>query len=96
MPVLDKDAVARLLGELGPSWSLDEHGHLTRSFTFPDFATGLAFVNQVGELADACDHHPDVMLRWGQVVLTILTHVVHGLTQNDFVLAARCQRLRPA
>jgi 4a-hydroxytetrahydrobiopterin dehydratase len=92
-PALGDEAVAAYLAELGAPWTLGAHGHLSRSFSFPDFKTALDFVNRVGELADACDHHPDVHLAWGKVVLEIWTHSVGGLTENDFVLAARISRL---
>jgi 4a-hydroxytetrahydrobiopterin dehydratase len=70
-------------------WSVVEEHHLTKIFKFPDFAGALQFVNQVGEIAEREDHHPDVHLAWGKVQIDIWTHSVEGLTENDFILAAK-------
>ena len=76
-----------------PDWdAVDEH-HLSRTFKFRDFSTALAFVNQVGRLADEQGHHPDIFLTWGRVRIDIWTHKVDGLTESDFVLAAKIDRL---
>ena len=64
-----------------------ENGRLTRRFTFPDFATSLAFVNKVGEAADALDHHPDIKMGWGYTEIQITTHDRGGITYKDFELA---------
>ena len=71
---------------------MNEH-HLARSYTFPDFRTALAFVNKVGALAEEQGHHPDILLAWGKVEITIWTHKVDGLTESDFILAAKIDRL---
>lgn len=68
--------------------------HLTKSYELDDFASALAFVNRVGELAEQVGHHPDVVLTWGRVRLDIWTHKIDGLTESDFVLAAKCDQLR--
>ena len=75
--------------------AVDEH-HLSRTFKFRDFSTALAFVNQVGGLADEQGHHPDIFLTWGRVRIDIWTHKVDGLTESDFVLAAKIDRLSAA
>ncbi len=72
---------------------MDEH-HLARTFPFPDFKTALDFVNRVGSVAEEQGHHPDILLGWGKAVITIWTHKVDGLTESDFVLAAKIDRLR--
>jgi 4a-hydroxytetrahydrobiopterin dehydratase len=69
-----------------------EH-HLRKAFSFPDFVTALRFTNQVGELAEAEGHHPDIRLTWGRVEIEIFTHKIDGLTESDFILAARIDRL---
>jgi 4a-hydroxytetrahydrobiopterin dehydratase len=74
-------------------WAEIDGHHLERSFTFPDFATALAFVNRVGEIADAMDHHPEVLLAWGKVTLRIWTHTIDGLTELDREFAARVNEI---
>jgi 4a-hydroxytetrahydrobiopterin dehydratase len=71
---------------------VDEH-HLVREFRFPDFKQALAFVNDVGEIAEAEGHHPNILLTWGKAEITIWTHRVDGLTESDFILAAKINRL---
>jgi 4a-hydroxytetrahydrobiopterin dehydratase len=70
------------------SWQV-EKGELVRVFTFADFRTALAFVNQVGELAEAAGHHPDIDIRYNRVRLALVTHDAGGLTTNDFDLATK-------
>ena len=80
-----------------PEWNVVNEHHLERVFTFPDFKTALEFVNRVGELAEEQGHHPDLLLSWGRVEVHIWTHKVDGLTESDFILAAKIDRLpRPA
>ena len=74
---------------------VDEH-HLTRTFDFPDFVMALAFVNRLGALAEEQGHHPDLLLRWGSVRVDIWSHKVDGLTESDFVLAAKVEGLTSA
>jgi len=76
-----------------PAWTIEEVDgiqQLTRHFTFPNFAQALAFTNQVGELAEAEDHHPVLITEWGKATVTWWTHAVGGLHRNDFVAAAKC------
>jgi 4a-hydroxytetrahydrobiopterin dehydratase len=72
---------------------VDDH-HLEKEFTFEDFKSALEFTNRVGEIAEAEGHHPDIFLTWGQVVLKIWTHSVKGLSENDFILAAKADSAR--
>jgi 4a-hydroxytetrahydrobiopterin dehydratase len=76
-----------------PGWTVAEGDRLERSFKFSDFKSALAFTNQVGEIAEAEDHHPDIHLSWGRVRIVIWTHAVGGLTENDFILAAKIDQL---
>lgn len=87
-PALDRAGQERLRAELGGTWQVAD-GKLTRTFTFPDFAQALAFTNAVGAIAEAENHHPDIHLAWGKVVVETWTHSVDGLSENDFILAAR-------
>jgi 4a-hydroxytetrahydrobiopterin dehydratase len=77
---------------LTPGWS-DVDGALQREFTFPDFASALAFVNRVGELAEVEDHHPDISLGWGRVTIRWWTHSAGGVTERDRELAERSAAL---
>lgn len=88
------EALNALASQLPTPWRVVEEHHLERSFEFPDFARGLAFVNAVGELAEREGHHPDLLLRWGSVTVTLWTHSADGLCRADFVLAAKIERLR--
>jgi len=72
-----------------------EH-HLEKEYQFKNFAQALAFTNKVGELAEAQGHHPDIYLAWGKVKITIWTHKINGLTESDFVLAAKADKLTGA
>ena len=79
-----------------PDWSLVERDgveRLERVFTFPDFAAALAFTNRVGEIAEAEAHHPAVLTEWGRVTVSWWTHKIRGLHRNDFVMAAKTDRL---
>jgi 4a-hydroxytetrahydrobiopterin dehydratase len=75
-------------------WKVVNEHHIVREYKFPDFRSALAFVNQVGELAEEQGHHPDIALGWGRVEITTWTHAVNGLTESDFILAAKIDRLR--
>lgn len=76
-----------------PEWRVVDGHHLTRSFTFPDFKTALDFVNRAGAVAEEQGHHPDLLLTWGKVDVKIWTHKIDGLTESDFILAAKLDRL---
>ena len=76
-----------------PKWTVTNEHHLHREFRFPDFKQALEFVNRVGEVAEAEGHHPDILLTWGKVELTLWTHKIDGLTESDFIMAAKIDRL---
>lgn len=75
-----------------PGWTITDN-HLTKHYDFEDFNTALAFVNKVGELAEAENHHPDICFTWGKVDITLFTHAAKGLTENDFIMAAKINDL---
>ena len=85
----DLEAMQRKL----PGWEVANEHHLHKAFTFPDFVQALAFVNRVGDLAEQQGHHPDIVLTWGKVEITIWTHAINGLTESDFILAAKIDQL---
>jgi 4a-hydroxytetrahydrobiopterin dehydratase len=76
-----------------PEWQVMNEHHITRQFKFPDFKQALAFVNRVGELAEEQGHHPDILLTWGKAEITLWTHKIDGLTESDFIMAAKIDRL---
>ena len=83
------DALQKLHRQLHADWQVVDEHHLTRTFKFPNFREALAMVNRVGELAEEQKHHPDVYLSWGKTRIEIHTHKIDGLTESDFILAAR-------
>ena len=88
VPALGGAELARLHGHI-PAWELVEEHHLKRRFRFADFRAALDFVNRVGALAEEQGHHPDIGFGWGWAEITIFTHSIDGLTENDFILAAK-------
>ena len=93
VPPLAGEELDRLHDELGSGWEVKDDHHLTKTFEFDDFKGALAFTNRVGELAEDQGHHPDIYLTWGKVRLDIWTHKIDGLTESDFVLAAKVEEL---
>ncbi len=87
-PPLTDGKVKELLRELD-GWTVEQEYHLTRLYDFPDFAKALAFVNQIGEIAEEQNHHPDIYLAWGKVRVEVWTHKIKGLTESDFIFAAK-------
>jgi 4a-hydroxytetrahydrobiopterin dehydratase len=76
-----------------PAWKTIDGKKLARVWTFPDFQKGLDFVNRVGAIAEEQGHHPDVHLSWGRVEIETWTHDAGGLTEQDFLLASKIDRL---
>ena len=93
VPPLKDDELARLLAELR-GWEVVEEHHLKKSYKFPDFREALQFVNSVGEIAEEQGHHPDICFGWGHAEITIWTHKIDGLTESDFILAAKVDKSR--
>ncbi|MBI2319336.1 MAG: 4a-hydroxytetrahydrobiopterin dehydratase [Betaproteobacteria bacterium] len=89
VPALRGDEANRLLRQLADGWSIVGDHHLEKKYRFPDFRQALDFVGRIGELAERQGHHPDIHLAWGKVVLTVWTHKIDGLTESDFVFAAK-------
>ncbi|HEX2483968.1 MAG TPA: 4a-hydroxytetrahydrobiopterin dehydratase [Myxococcota bacterium] len=93
VPPLRGAELQGLHAQVGPDWNVVGEHHLEREYRFHDFAEALAFVNRVGAMAEEERHHPDLFLAWGRVRVTIWTHKIDGLTESDFVFAAKCDRL---
>lgn len=97
-PPLTEAKVSELLPQV-PQWRVVEREgmrRLERMFAFPDFAQALDFVNRVGELAETENHHPAILLRWGNAAVSWWTHAIQGLHRNDFIMAAKTDRLYEA
>ena len=92
VPPLSGDELQALAAQID-SWLVVDHHHLEKQFDFSDFKEALNFVNRIGNLAEDQGHHPDIYLAWGKVGVTIWTHKIDGLTESDFVLAAKVDDL---
>lgn len=96
VPKLQGLALQSLLDQLGHGWKVISGHHLEKDYAFKDFKNALAFVNRVGALAEKVQHHPDLLLSWGRVRVTIWTHKIDGLTESDFVFAAKTEKILEA
>ena len=97
-PPLPRAEVDALLSQL-PGWSVEEAGdhlRLTKTFKFKGFMPGVEFVNRIAAIAEAEGHHPDLIVSWGSVTVQLWTHAAGGLTENDFIMAARIDEAAPA
>jgi len=93
VPPLKGEALKKFHGSV-PQWVVTNEHHLQREFRFPNFKEALEFVNRVGAVAEEQGHHPDILLAWGKADITIWTHKIDGLTESDFIMAAKIDRLR--
>jgi 4a-hydroxytetrahydrobiopterin dehydratase len=93
VPPLEGEDLVNLYERLGNDWQLVDGHHLEKEYRFSNFVEALAFTNRVGQLAEEVDHHPEIFLTWGKVRLKIWTHKIDGLTESDFVWAAKADRL---
>jgi 4a-hydroxytetrahydrobiopterin dehydratase len=87
------EQLGQLASQLHTAWQVVDEHHLERDYKFKNFREALAFTNRVGELAEKVGHHPDIYLAWGKVKLTLWTHTIDGLTESDFVFAAKVDEL---
>ncbi len=87
------EAIRKELAE-PEKWKINGEHHIIRSFKFPDFKSALVFVNRVGAIAEELGHHPDINLAWGKVEITIWTHTIEGLSESDFILAAKIEQIK--
>ena len=92
VPPLPEEEIAKLLPELS-GWEVVNNHHLKKNYRFSDFRAALDFVNRVGELAEEQGHHPDICFGWGSAEISIWTHKIDGLTESDFILAAKIDKL---
>jgi 4a-hydroxytetrahydrobiopterin dehydratase len=92
VPPLTEPQYKPLLAKL-EGWRVEKGHHLHKDYPFPDFVTALAHVNRIGDVAEEQGHHPDIQLTWGRVGVSIWTHKIDGLTESDFILAAKLDQL---
>ncbi len=93
VPPLKGEGLKQVLGQVD-GWDVVEEHHLSKTYKFPDFVKALVFVNKVGNLAEEQGHHPNIFLTWGKVGIEIWTHKIDGLTESDFILAAKIDEMR--
>ena len=93
VPPLAGEELEALQEQLDESWRVVDGHHLEREYRFKNFKLALEFTNRVGEMAEAQNHHPDIHLAWGRVGVTIWTHKIDGLTESDFIFAAKTDAL---
>lgn len=93
VPPLVGEAVHSLLQQLANGWEVVDEHHLVKAYRFKNFREALDFTNRVGELAEEQGHHPDIHLAWGLVKLVVWTHKINGLTESDFVFAAKADQV---
>jgi 4a-hydroxytetrahydrobiopterin dehydratase len=92
VPPLSPEEIAPLAAQV-PGWEVVNGHHLHKLVTTRDFAESLALANRIGALAEKVGHHPDLLVAWGRVAIDIFTHKIGGLTQSDFILAAKIDEL---
>ncbi len=91
VPPMEGEEIQALLALLGNGWMVIDDHHIQKNYKFKDFADALGFTNRIGAIAEEQGHHPDIYLAWGKVGISIWTHKIDGLTESDFVLAAKCE-----
>lgn len=89
IPPLSHQEITKLLAALPNDWKVLQLHHLEKEYLFPDFKQALDFTVKIGQVAEQEGHHPDITLSWGKVKVTIWTHKINGLTESDFILAAK-------
>ncbi|MGF1537352.1 MAG: 4a-hydroxytetrahydrobiopterin dehydratase [Elainellaceae cyanobacterium] len=92
---ISNEEAAKLKSQI-PEWEMvevDGEKRLERVFEFSDFQSALEFTNQVGQIAEQEGHHPALLTEWGKVTVTWWTHAINGLHQNDFIMAAKTDKL---
>lgn len=104
VPPLDDAQIAPLIAQLGEGWRVIERADekrglikiLSCTYRFTDFAAAMTTAQRIGEMAEEQQHHPDLHISWGRLVVEIWTHKIGGLTESDFIFAAKCDRLAGA
>ncbi|MEX0680916.1 MAG: 4a-hydroxytetrahydrobiopterin dehydratase [Balneolales bacterium] len=92
-PVLKGEKLQVLYNQLDGHWELEQEHHLTRDLEFNDFKEALDFTIRVGEMSEEQGHHPEIYLAWGKVTLKVYTHAIDGLSESDFIWAAKAENI---
>lgn len=94
MAPFNRDEATVLMKQLN-GWTLSGDARwISKEFKFKDFAEALAFTDKIGAIAESEGHHPDIQLSWGKVIVELTTHAIKGLSQNDFIIAAKIDELK--
>jgi len=93
IPPLRTKVIEKFLEELKNDWVLNERGHLYKEYIFKDFIETMNFANKVAKIAEKEGHHPDLKITWGKSIIEIWTHKISGLTESDFILAAKIEAI---
>jgi 4a-hydroxytetrahydrobiopterin dehydratase len=94
VPPLKGEALLQLHRQLDEGWKLIDEHHLEKEYLFQNFLEALAFTNKIGAIAEQEGHHPDIKLSYGKVIIQIWTHKINGLSESDFILAAKYDHLK--
>jgi len=94
MPSLDQVAVDKLVTELNSGWQINELGHLCKQYLLDNFMDSMVFANKIAEVSEKEAHHPNLTIAWGICVVEIWTHKINGLTESDFILAAKIEAIK--
>lgn len=92
-PRLEGGELHRYHRQLNDTWNLVNNHHLTKSYSFKNFRQALDFTVRIGEMSEQEGHHPKIVLSWGKVSITVYTHAIDGLSENDFIWAAKADQL---
>ncbi|KNF08956.1 pterin-4-alpha-carbinolamine dehydratase [Gottschalkia purinilytica] len=90
---LKHDEIVSFMELLNKDWEVIDDVKIKRIFNFKDFKEALTFTNKIGDLAENEGHHPDIRLSWGKVVVYLTTHKIKGLSENDFIMAVKIDKL---
>ena len=94
VPPLKGESLAELHRQLAKGWQIIDDHHLEKEYLFKNFSEALAFTNKLGEIAEQEGHHPDILLSYGKVKVQLWTHKINGLSESDFILAAKCDNIK--
>ena len=93
IPALTQSEITEFKKQIHSSWKVEENKKLSNEYFFVNFRHTMSFVNKIAELAEEEGHHPDLHVSYGKIVVEILTHAINGLSENDFILAAKIDNL---
>jgi len=93
VPPLPPEQLGTLLSRISPDWAVVNNHHLKREILRKNFRRALELANRIGEIAESQRHHPDLLVSWGKLTVTLFTHAIDGLHENDFIVAARIDSL---